>query len=268
VSVRPSAEFLGLAPIGETYRWTLPVLGRITGGRGSLFGGAGLAAGICALEAASGKPIVWATGQFLSITQQPVDVDVAVELPAIGRNVVQGRAIGRIAEREVFSVIGALGTRSVPAEGIWVERPDAPGPEDSDPIERDHAEENIHRHIETRLAQGCFGFSGQGTYSGSGRTQLWARMPGYSTDAGALAIIADYMPSVLGDALERTTFCTSLDNTIRFGRLVETDWVLIDNRMEYVGDGFGHGTAHMWSEDGTLMATVSQSMIVRLPDDG
>ena len=51
--------------------------------------------------------------------------------------------------------------------------------------------------------------------SGCGRNLLWARMPGYSIDAVALAIIADYMPSVLGDALEGQIFCTSLET--RYG---------------------------------------------------
>jgi acyl-CoA thioesterase len=41
--------------------------------------------------------------------------------------------------------------------------------------------------------------------------------------------------------------------------------VLCDNRMEYAGNGFGHGTVHLWSESGTLLATASQSMILRDP---
>jgi acyl-CoA thioesterase len=30
-----------------------------------------------------------------------------------------------------------------------------------------------------------------------------------------------------------------------------------------VHDGFGHGLVHLWAEDGTLLATASQSTIVR-----
>ena len=88
-------------------------------------------------------------------------------------------------------------------------------------------------------------------------------MRGVAHDAGALAILADYMPSVLGNAMGRVMGSTSLDNTIRFGRLEPTEWVLCDNRMEYAGNGFGHGTVHLWSQSGTLLATASQSMIVR-----
>ena len=36
-----------------------------------------------------------------------------------------------------------------------------------------------------------------------------------------------------------------------------------DNQIEFVGNGFAHGTTLMWSEDGRLLAVASQSMIVR-----
>ena len=55
----------------------------------------------------------------------------------------------------------------------------------------------------------------------------------------------------------------SLDNTLRVARVVPTEWVLIDMRMHAVRNGFGHGLVHLWAEDGTLMATASQSTIVR-----
>ena len=42
-----------------------------------------------------------------------------------------------------------------------------------------------------------------------------------------------------------------------------TEWVLIDIRIELVTRGFGHGTVYLWAPDGTLMATASQSAIVR-----
>jgi hypothetical protein len=34
-------------------------------------------------------------------------------------------------------------------------------------------------------------------------------------------------------------------------------------RVQAVADGFGHGVVHLWAEDGTLLATASQSAIVR-----
>jgi len=260
-----SAEFLALTHPIDTQRWQLALTTKISGGRGSLFGGAGLAAGIVALEHATHKPVIWATGQYLSLTQLDERLDLEVILPAIGRNVVQGRVVGHVGDREVITIIGAAGARPSAAEGCWERFPDPPPPEACPLVPHGHGNESLHEHIELRLAHGFFGFSGFGTPSPDGRSQLWARMPRVEHDAGALAIIADYMPSVVGNALGRIMHCTSLDNTIRFGRLEPTEWVLCDNRMEYAGNGFGHGTVHLWSTSGTLLATASQSMIVRAP---
>ena len=263
---RSSAEFLALTHPIDTHRWELKVDQTMTGGMGSLFGGVGLAAGIVALEQATGKPVVWATGQYLSITQQPVTIDLEVHLPAKGRNVTQGRVVGHVGEREIITVIGAVGERPPVASGCWVEFPVAPPPMDCPEVPREPGPESLHHHIEIRLARGAFGFNMFGEPTTDGRSLLWARLRDVEHDAAALGIIADYMPSVLGNALGRLTHCTSLDNTIRFANRRETEWVLCDNRMEFVGNGFGHGTVHLWSEDGVLLATGSQSVIVRLPE--
>ncbi len=52
---------------------------------------------------------------------------------------------------------------------------------------------------------------------------------------------------------------TSLDNTLRMGRLVDTEWVLLDVEGSFARNGYGHGHCHVWAEDGTLLATASQS---------
>ncbi len=265
---RSCAEFLALNHPIDTQRWQLALTPKVSGGRGSLFGGVGLAAGIVALEHATNKAVIWATGQYLSLTQLHERLDLEVILPAIGRNVVQGRVVGHVGDREVITVIGAAGARSSVAEGCWETFPAPEPPENCPLVPHGHDNESLHEHIELRLARGCFGFSGFGTPSEDGRSLLWVRMPEVEHDAGALAIIADYMPSVVGNALGRVMHCTSLDNTIRFGRLERTRWVLCDNRMEYAGNGFGHGTVHLWSEAGMLLATASQSMIVRDPVPG
>lgn len=248
-----------------TMKWQLPVVPKTTGGRGSLFGGAGLAAGIVALEQASKKPVIWATGQYLAVTQQPVTLDLEVTLPAVGRNVIQGRAVGHLGDKEIITVFGACGERPNVAHGNWNTRPDAPEPESCELLESHHDGDSLHDHVEVRIARGMFGFSGQGTVSGDNRTLLWVRMPNVDHDAGALAIIADYMPSALGNALDTQIGCTSLDNTIRIANRKDSNWVLCDNRIDFVGNGFGYGHVNMWSDDGTLLATASQSMIVREP---
>ena len=52
----------------------------------------------------------------------------------------------------------------------------------------------------------------------------------------------------------------------RSGRSVPTEWVLLDIRIHAVAHGFGHGAVHLWAEDGTLLATASQSTIIRMMD--
>jgi len=44
---------------------------------------------------------------------------------------------------------------------------------------------------------------------------------------------------------------------------VPTDWVLLDIQIESVQRGFAHGTIQMFAENGTLLATASQSCIAR-----
>jgi acyl-CoA thioesterase len=61
----------------------------------------------------------------------------------------------------------------------------------------------------------------------------------------------------------------SLDNTLRVVQLRNTEWVLCDIRMHALMGGYGQGTAFLWSQNGELLATASQSVAVRLwPEDG
>ena len=173
--------------------------------------------------------------------------------------------VGHLDDKEIITILGAVGERSDKASGVWLECPDAIRPDSCEVLIRHIDGVTMHDHIDIRIARGMFGFSGAGTPSGDGRSLLWARMPQVEHDAGALAIIADYMPSVLGNALGKIMHCTSIDNTIRYANREATEWVLCDNNLEFVGNGFAYGTMHMWSEEGVLLATASQSMIVRTP---
>ena len=103
-----------------------------------------------------------------------------------------------------------------------------------------------------------------GTQLEDGRCSLWARLPaGLEAAGAALAIVADYVPMGIGQSLGRQISGNSLDNTLRMVRVHPTEWVLIDVRVQALAGGFGHGIVHLWAEDGTLLATASQSVIVR-----
>jgi acyl-CoA thioesterase len=57
---------------------------------------------------------------------------------------------------------------------------------------------------------------------------------------------------------------SSLDNTMRFrGGVADTDWVLLDLQGDFANGGYGHGTVRMWTQDGALVATGSQSASMR-----
>jgi acyl-CoA thioesterase len=59
---------------------------------------------------------------------------------------------------------------------------------------------------------------------------------------------------------------TSLDNSIRFGLEPHGDWVLVDVDPYLISDGYVHGAARLWSEDGELMGVASQTASVLLFD--
>jgi acyl-CoA thioesterase len=100
---------------------------------------------------------------------------------------------------------------------------------------------------------------------GDGRTMIWARIPEVldGIDGAALAVLGDFVPMGVGQALGIRGGGNSLDNTLRLVKLVPTDWVLLDIHVHAVERGFGHGLVHMFAEDGTLLATASQSCIMR-----
>ena len=69
--------------------------------------------------------------------------------------------------------------------------------------------------------------------------------------------------TVRGNALGYAAGGNSLDNTIRIVNLAPTDWVLCDIGIHGIHAGFGHGAMRIFARDGALMATASQSVIVR-----
>jgi acyl-CoA thioesterase len=97
---------------------------------------------------------------------------------------------------------------------------------------------------------------------GDGRSALWVRPPP-ETSTATLSIVGDFVPSGIGQALGMRVGGNSIDNTIRIVHRHPTDWILADIRVHAVAGGFAHGLVHLWSEDRVLLATASQSTVVR-----
>ncbi len=195
-----------------------------------------------------------------------MDVDVIV--PSAGNNVTQARVIAHVGDREVLTVNAALGDRPQDIDQQWAQMPDAPPPEDCDPIPRfDPTGEDLNAQLDMRVVKGRYGRK-SGEASADGNAILWGRAKaGLPVTSGLLAVIADYVPSASSNALGRPAGANSLDNTIRIRKVVETEWVLCDIRIHGVARGFVHGRMHLFAQDGTLMATASQSGILRLWDE-
>ncbi len=258
------SEFLGLAPTHNPHRWTLPVRPAIATGHGFLFGGCGLAAAAEALQRTCGRPLVWATAQYLAFAMVDEIVDLDVTIATEGRHTTQARVIAHVADKEIFTVNAALGERPVPREGDYAPRPDAPPPGDCEKrADRWDVGETIGHHTEARLITARQWTDLPGNPAPGGKVSVWLRMPEVSMSVTPLAIFGDYVPYGINQALGAWIFANSLDNTIRIARLVPTEWVLAEISIYAVHNGFGHGHVHLWAEDGTFLASASQSAIVR-----
>ena len=260
-------RFLGLEPTPDPRHWRLPVVHGITAGGNFLWGGCGLAAGISAMEAVTGKPVIWATAQYLSYARPGSTVDYEVTVAVEGRNTAQARAIGRVDDEEILTVNGALGQRPLDIEGVWGRMPEVPDPLDCPIRTHRFPNESIADRIEQRLAIGREMHELDGEPS-DGRSALWARMPEVLDMSGAaLAVLGDFVPWGIGQALGLQAGGNSIDNTLRVIATRPTDWVLLDIAVHGVGGGYGHGRLHLWTPDGELLAMASQSVIVRFWND-
>jgi acyl-CoA thioesterase len=93
-----------------------------------------------------------------------------------------------------------------------------------------------------------------------GDVMLWARRTDGSplTRAG-IAYLADMVPMAVARAAGKFGAGFSLDNALRFATVPPAEWVLLDLRGEVASLGYGHGSLTAWTQDGTLVATGSQT---------
>jgi acyl-CoA thioesterase II len=257
--------FLGMEPVGDNLHWRMQVEPQLTTPGNFLFGGCALGGALVALEAASGRPTVWATAQYLSYAPTHSLVEWEVTLAVVGGRVTQGRAVGSVGDREILTVNAALGQDQRALNGIWVEPPVVPPPEECPsrflpPMFRN----TIMDKVDVRVAKGTT-FEEMNGEPGDPDSALWARVPGHLTPSAAtLAIFGDYVSGSASQTLGRRSMGRSLDNTLRIVQLKPTEWVLCDIRIHAIINGYAQGVAFLWTEGGELLATASQSFVVRL----
>jgi acyl-CoA thioesterase len=259
-----ASAFLGLTPTDDPLCWRLPVVESLTTAQGSLFGGVALGSAITAMEVVTGRPVVWATAQYLAYAEPPAVLDLVIELVVAGKQTTQARAKGSVDGEEIFTVNAAFGSRPLGLRGTWLERPDVPPP-DAFPSTVVPAE--VRNRITSRMEVRVASDEGLSSVAGHGRIAIWARLPGLEPCSAMLAILGDMVPFGIRRIMGMRGSGNSLDNTLRVARIVPTDWVLLDIRVHAVEHGFGHGAVHLWAENGTLLGTASQSVIIHPPED-
>lgn len=248
--------WLGLRrPDEAADRWELTVRPRICGRTGYLHGGCSLAAATTAMEQATGRPLIWATAQYLSRAAQDEVVSYAVTVGSAGNRVSQVSAVASVGDRVVARFLAACGQRPGANAHRWGEPPVVPGPDESGGYELTwEPDGSFHRTVELRVAA----FDRD-----RGTAAFWVRMPDgvHETSAG-IAMLGDYVPAGFRLVLSETEKpASSLDNTVRITGLEPSEWLLLDIRLGTVTDGAAHGDLRAWTQSGLLVGMASQSFM-------
>jgi acyl-CoA thioesterase-2 len=271
----PASQFFGLRPDDDVGSWLLPVEASLASGTGALFGGAALGAAIAAAEERTGRPLVWATVQFVRHVRPPAVLHLVVEELVRGRRASQVKGMASLDGAEVFTFVGTTGTRDEAVERTWTTPPAVPPPDQCPPrpmLPRHRG--RFMERTEVRLASargsgrpGATGAVPDDALAGEGRSSLWARLPDLEPGAATLGALGDYVPFGLREALGDGWATHSLDNSIRVLHRPGEGWILADIVIEGVATGFGQGRVHLWDERGHLLATATQSFTCRRRSD-
>ncbi len=257
-------SFVAITPGHAPGRYRLPVVSGLSVGdpaKATLFGGAGLAAALAAIEQETGQAAIWATAQFLSHAFKGECLDIDVTVPGAGHHIRQARAVVSREGGEILTVLASLGRRPTVHQMQWAQPPHVPPPEDCEvmPMYWRRGDDDMYIRLDSRVAPGWT----EAPYEDCGRGRFWIRtLDGTPVDRPLLALIGDFLPASLSSLVGRKLM-TSLDNAIRFMKSAPTEWVLCETQLHAIDEGIAHGAMQMFAEDGSLLAIASQSVIVR-----
>jgi acyl-CoA thioesterase II len=254
---RNDLQMLGLSmgedPLTSTFS-LVPAIARHDGG---LYGGTAIAVSVVAMEAATQRPVLWATTQYVSTAQQGDIIVNSTEVRANGRNISQVQVTGRTGGRILFVTIGTTATpRSDGLEGQYRAMPDVLPPEGCEPMDFGLGGEGSIR-----------GFTEQVEYrfvpaeGGDAPLMMWSRLwDGKPATNAAVAFMADMVPAGIARSARMVGGGLSLDNSLRFGRNeADHQWVLLELQGVLAVGAHAHGIVNVWSRDGRLLAFGSQS---------
>jgi acyl-CoA thioesterase len=241
----------------------VPALARLDG---ALYGGTAIAVSIVAMEAATGRGILWITTQYVATATLGDVISLTTDVLAQGRNVTQVQVTGRLGDRVLFVSLGSTATpRDGGLEGQYQHMPEVTPPEDGGPMviglrQPDHFA-GFTQQVEYRQARPV----GDGGDVGSPAPfLLWARLTDHPMTPAGIAFVADMVPPAIAYAAGKVGGGASLDNNLRFGPSpADLEWVLLEVRGQMAVGGHGHGSAEIWAPDGTLLAVGGQSTNMR-----
>jgi acyl-CoA thioesterase len=255
--------FFGLRLDASMRRGRFTAIDALSNPRGTLYGGAGVAAAIAMMEAATERRAHWTTLQFLSFASRGDEVECAVDVRSHGKYSSQVRVSAHVNGEEIFTALGATGAPRADLTTTFERMPSVPGPDDS-PVVEAMVPGDLTRSrfsvTEHRLA----GEADDLRETGS-QVAFWVRVDGLPPSPAMLGYVGDCVALGMYRALGlEIGGGTSLDNTLRLGPHVETEWVLLDVRSHVIADGYGHGTVYLWAPNGALLGMASQTLVLRL----
>jgi acyl-CoA thioesterase len=255
--------FLGLT-VADDGLGTVEVTHELMSPRGSFYGGAGLALACAMMEHVTARSAVWCTVQFVSGAAFGDRLELSSDVAAHGHRTSQARVVGRVDGREVFTAVGATGAEGGRITQTFATMPDVSSVDDSVPISWSFDTEVAETHFgTTELCEAVVHGGTEGSTTPG--MALWARIgrtPAWTP--ALLAYVADLVPMSIHRALGgRQPGGMSLDNSIRVGPRSDSEWVLLALHPEAANDGYGHGSVHLWSPDGTLAGVAGQTFAFR-----
>lgn len=205
------------------------------------------------MEQATGRPLLWATAQYLSRAAVGQTVHYDVTIASAGNRVSQASVIATAGDTTIGQFLAALGRREDAPRWGWGRPPTVPPPADCPVYELSgEPEGSFHRTVDLRVAD---------LDTDAGTAAFWVQLPhgAHRTSAG-LAALGDYVPAGFRLTLgEKDVPASSLDNTVRILPAEPADWVLLDIRLGAIAGGAAHGDLRAWTPNGQLAALASQT---------
>lgn len=217
-----------------------------------------------AMERVTGRPSICASAQFISFARPGEQLLLEVTVPVTGRHNSQAIVTGSVGDRLVLSAAGSLGVRADLRSEQWIRRPEVPEPDACPEVRHWRGDAGVHAGLDIRVAKGRYGLDRRGAAEPDGQMVLWVRpRHNSSIDLAFLAILADFVPGGIGNALSENADGNSLDNVLRIIGLHQTPWVMVDVLIHAMSKGIAHGSVVLSTAEGIIMAQGSQSIIVR-----